>query len=72
MKSTVTIRLPQKLQEELDIMAKAERMSKSEIIRDAIARYLAVKKFQQLRKKVLPFAEAAGLLTDEDIFKAIS
>ncbi len=72
MKSTVTIRLPQKLQEELDIMAKAEKMSKSEIIRDAIARYLAVKKFQQLRKKVLPFAEAAGLLTDEDIFKAIS
>ncbi|MDL1971900.1 MAG: ribbon-helix-helix domain-containing protein [Deltaproteobacteria bacterium] len=72
MKSTVTIRLPQKLQEELDIMAKAEKMSKSEIIRDAIARYLAVKKFQQLRKKVLPFAEAAELLTDEDIFKAIS
>jgi len=72
MKSTVTIRLPQKLQKELDIMAKAEKMSKSEIIRDAIARYLAVKKFQQLRKKVLPFAEAAGLLTDEDIFKAIS
>jgi len=25
-----------------------------------------------LRKKVLPFAEAEGLLTDEDIFKLIS
>ena len=55
MKSTVTIRLPQKLQEELDIMAKAEKMSKSEIIREAIARYLAVKKFQQLRKKGAAF-----------------
>ncbi|MCI2426383.1 ribbon-helix-helix protein, CopG family [Candidatus Acetothermia bacterium] len=53
-------------------MAKTEKTSRSEIIRDAITRYLAVKRFQQLRKKVLPFAEAEGLLTDEDIFKTIS
>jgi predicted transcriptional regulator len=72
MENTITIRLPKKLQKELDIMAKTEKTSKSEIIRDAIARYIAVKRFQQLRKKVLPFAEAEGLLTDEDIFKAIS
>lgn len=72
MKETITIRLTEKLQKELDIVAKAEKASKSEVIRDAVARYLAVKRFQQLRKKVLPFAEAEGLLTDEDIFKAIS
>jgi predicted transcriptional regulator len=72
MENTITIRLPKKLQKELDIMAKTEKTSKSEIIREAIARYIAVKRFQQLRKKVLPFAEAEGLLTDEDIFKAIS
>jgi predicted transcriptional regulator len=72
MKETITIRLPDKLRKELDIVAKAEKASRSEIIRDAVARYLAVKRFQQLRKKVLPFAEAEGLLTDEDIFKAIS
>jgi metal-responsive CopG/Arc/MetJ family transcriptional regulator len=51
---------------------RAEKTSKSEIIRDAVARYLASKRFQQLRKKVLPFAEAQGLITDEDVFKAIS
>ena len=53
-------------------MIKAEGGSKSEVLRDAIARYLAIKRFKQLRKKVLPFAEAQGLLTDEDVFKAIS
>jgi len=72
MKDTITIRLPEKLQKELDSVVKEEHTSKSEIIRDAIERYLALKKFRQLRKKVLPFAEAQGLLTDEDIFKAIS
>lgn len=72
MKETITIRLTEKLQKELDIVAKAEKASKSEVIRDAVARYLAVRRFQQLRKKALPFAEAEGLLTDEDIFKAIS
>lgn len=72
MKNTITIRLPKKLQKELEIVVKTEKTSKSEIIRDAIARYLAIKRFQQLRKKVLPFAEAQGLLTDEDVFKAVS
>ncbi len=72
MKDTITIRLPEKLQKELNVIVKAEKASKSGIIRDAIERYLALKRFQQLRKKVLPFAEAQGLITDEDIFKAIS
>lgn len=72
MPDTITIRLPKKLQKELDIVTKSEKASRSEIIREAIARYLAVRRFKQLRKQVLPFAEAEGLLTDEDIFKAIS
>lgn len=72
MEDTITIRLPKKMQEELDIVAKTEKTSRSEIIRDAIARYLAVKRFQQLRKRVLPFAEVEGLLTDEDLLKTIS
>jgi len=33
---------------------------------------VAVERFQKLRKKTLPFAEAEGFLTDEDVFKAIS
>ncbi len=72
MRGVISIRLPEKMQKELEIISKTEGKSKSEIIRDAISQYLAVKKFQQLRKKVLPFAEAEGLLTDEDIFELIS
>lgn len=72
MENTITVRLPKKLEKELDSIVKAEKTSRSEIIREAIARYVALKRFQKLRKKVLPFSEAEGLLTDEDIFKAIS
>lgn len=72
MPDTITIRLPEKLQRELDVVTRAEKASRSEIIREAITRYIAIKRFQQLRKQVLPFAEAEGLLTDEDVFNAIS
>ncbi len=72
MRGLISIRLPEKMQKELESISKIERKSKSEIIREALSQYLAVKRFQQLRKKVLPFAEAEGLLTDEDIFRSIS
>lgn len=72
MSDTITIRLSKKLQKELNVVTKTEKTSKSEVVREAVSRYLAVKRFQQLRKQVLPFAEAEGLLTDEDVFTAIS
>ena len=72
MRDTITIRLSEKLRQDLNRVVKAEKTSKSDVIRDAIERYVALKRFQQLRKKVLPFAEAEGLVTDEDVFRAIS
>ncbi len=72
MKGTLTIRLPEPMQRELDELAQEERLPKRDIIRDALSHYLAVRRFRRLRTQVLPFAEAQGLLTDEDIFRAIS
>jgi len=72
MPSSITIKLPDKLEKELEAVMKAEKTSKDKIIKDALTRYLSVKQFQLLRKKALPFAESQGLLTDEDVFKAIS
>ncbi len=72
MSSPITITLSDKLEKELNAAVKAEKISKDEIVKDALARYLAIKHFHQIRKKVLPFAEAQGILTDEDVFQAIS
>ena len=46
--------------------------TRSDLARDALRRQLAVLRFEQLRSKVLPLAEAQGLLTDEDVFSEIS
>jgi hypothetical protein len=41
-------------------------------MRDSLKRQLSIIRFEQLRRQVLPFAEARGYLTDEDVNKAVS
>jgi predicted transcriptional regulator len=60
------------LRTELDEVSRVEHKAVSDIVRESLRRYIAVEKFRAARKKVLPFAEAQGLLTDEDVFKALS
>ncbi len=70
--TTLTIRLDAKLDKELARIAKRTGKTKSQIAREALARQVAVARFRELRAKTLPFAEAQGLLTDEDIFRVVS
>jgi predicted transcriptional regulator len=70
--STLTIRLDAKLEKGLARIAKRTGRTKSEIAREALERQVAVARFRELRARALPFAEAQGLLTDEDIFRAVS
>jgi len=69
---TLTIRLPDDLKSDLQKLSREQSKPVSDIVRESIRRYVAIEKFRALRKKVLPFAEAQGFLTDEDIFRAIS
>ena len=70
--TTLTIRLDAKLEEALDRIAKSSGRTKSELAREALRRQVAVARFRELRKKTLPFAEAQGLVTDEDVFRTLS
>lgn len=70
--TTLTIRLPDDLRRQLDKLSRDENKPVSDIVRESLRRYVAVERFRAIRKKVLPFAEAQGLLTDEDVFKALS
>ena len=69
---TLTIRLDERLEKELATLAKKTRRSKSEIAREALRRQVAIQQFRQLHKQALPFAEAAGYLTDEDVFRDVA
>jgi predicted transcriptional regulator len=69
--TTLTVRIPEKLRREIQAISKAEKVAVSDIVRESIRRYVAIQRFRSLRRKVLPFAEAQGLLTDEDVFRAL-
>jgi predicted transcriptional regulator len=70
--TTLTIRLPDTLKGDLDKLSRRENKAVSDMVRESLRRYVAVEKFRAVRKKILPFAEAQGLLSDEDVFKALS
>lgn len=70
--NTLTIRIPDKLRADLKRISRQQDNPVSDIVRESARRYVAIERFRSLRKKVLPFAEAQGLVTDEDIFKAMS
>jgi predicted CopG family antitoxin len=72
MNQTLTIRIPDEMREGLLELCRNENKPVSDIVRESLKRYLAVYRFRRLRNMVLPFAEAQGLLSDEDIFGMIS
>jgi predicted transcriptional regulator len=69
---TLTIRLDEKLDRELARLAKQTGRTKSEVAREALRRQLTIQRFRALRRKAMPYAAAAGYLTDEDVFRSVS
>jgi len=72
MRDTITIRLDSSLSKALDRIARQTGRTRSQIVREALQRQLSLIRFEHLRHKVLPFAEARGYLTDEDVARDIS
>jgi predicted transcriptional regulator len=69
---TMTIRLDKELDELLARASRRTGKSRSEIVREALRRQVRIESFDELRRRIMPFAEARGYLTDEDIFAKIS
>ena len=69
---TLTIRIDDKLENDLEQLAKSQHRTKSDLAREMLRKRIAVERFRELRRKALPLAEAAGYLSDEDIFLDIS
>jgi predicted transcriptional regulator len=72
MQKTLTIRLPEDVRKNLQELSKSQHVPVSELVRESIKKYIAIQQFRRVRSKVLPFAETQGLLTDDDIFKALT
>ena len=72
MNNTITIRISEDMKKELKALSCNEQKPISDLVRESLSRYIAIKKFRKLRNQILPFAEAQGLLTDEDVFNVVS
>jgi predicted transcriptional regulator len=70
--NTITIRLDSDTSKMLSLVCRRKKRNKSDVVRDALKRQLSIQMFDQLRREILPFAEARGYLVDEDVFKEVS
>jgi predicted transcriptional regulator len=70
--TTLTIRMDKKLDAMLSKVSKESGRNRSEVAREALRRQLRLMQFEALRRRVMPFAEARGFLTDEDVFAEVS
>jgi predicted transcriptional regulator len=68
----LTIRLDKNLNDLLTEASRRSGRNRSEIAREALRRQLRISQFEALRQRLMPFAEARGYLTDEDVFAEVS
>jgi predicted transcriptional regulator len=70
--ASLTIRIDPQMARLLDELGQQTNKSRSDIARDALRRQLRLARFEAVRKKLMPFAGAQGILTDEDVFAIVS
>ncbi len=70
--ATLSIRLDDDLDRLLGKASRQAGRNRSEVARDALRRQLRLTQFETIRRRMMPFAEARGFLTDEDVFAKIT
>lgn len=68
----MTVRIPDDLSKDLKEISEKEGIPVSNLVRESLKKYVSLYRFRKLREMTLPFAEAQGIMTDEDVYKQIS
>ncbi|MEW5927290.1 MAG: ribbon-helix-helix domain-containing protein [Gemmatimonadota bacterium] len=72
MRESISVSLPEEIKEALDELSEAEGVTRSEVVREALHEYIYVRRLRKLRSRLMPYAEAQGVYTDEDVFREVS
>lgn len=72
MSITLTIRLDDELSQSLDEASARTGKNRSEVVREALRRQLAISALDEAREQLVPLAEKLGWYTDEDVFRELS
>lgn len=66
------IRLDEDIERTLDEYCKETGREPNDVVRDALRRQLSILRFERLRSQIMPYAEAQGYVTDEDVFDEVT
>ena len=69
--ASLTLRIPDKLEELLAAESVERGISKSDVVRAAIEGHLRVQAVRRLRDRVRPQLEAQGVFTEADVFERL-
>jgi len=72
MRTVLSVSLPENMAKELDALARATGRNKSDIVKESLGAFLWETKFRRAQAKLRPKAKAAGIVTEDDVFKAVS
>jgi len=72
MRTVLSVSLPENMAAELESIAKEMGRNKSDIVKESLGLFLWETRFRNIKKKLSSKAKAAGVITEEDIFKAVS
>lgn len=72
MGATLTIRLDDKSEKALRELCAATGKSRSEVVREALRHEQLRVQLADIRAELVPKAQAAGWVTDEDVFRDVS
>ena len=70
-KNLTSVQLRPKIAKMVAILMNREGMTKTEIINEALRRFLLEREFQGIREKLIPYAQAKGIYAEEDINRVL-
>ncbi len=72
MRSVLSISLPEKTSSDLEKFARSTGRSKSDIVKESIHLYLWEAQFRKLQRRLSAKAKKRGMVSEEDVLKAVS
>ena len=72
MRTVLSVSLPENISAELDNFSKKTGRNKSDIVKESLSLFLWDMKLKAVQKRLGPKAKELGIVSEEDVFKAIS
>ena len=72
MRTVLSVSLPENMSKELDRIARTTGRNKSDIVKESLSMFLWEMKLRAVQKKLGPKAKKLGMVSEEDVFRALS